>query len=63
MIRSVLAVATVTAIAIGMSAAKAQEDPIKAEPRLTKTTKSIPGDQIVLVQQAFPHIIDMRIYR
>ena len=41
MIRSVLAVATVTAIAIGMSAAIAQEDPIKARKALMKAN----GDQ------------------
>ena len=41
MIRSVLAVATVMAIAIGMSAAIAQEDPIKARKALMKAN----GDQ------------------
>jgi cytochrome c556 len=41
MIRSVLAIATVTAIAIGMSAAIAQEDPIKARKALMKAN----GDQ------------------
>ncbi len=41
MIRSVLAVATVAAIAIGVSAAIAQEDPIKARKALMKAN----GDQ------------------
>lgn len=41
MIRSVLTVATVTAIAIGVSAAIAQEDPIKARKALMKAN----GDQ------------------
>jgi hypothetical protein len=36
MIRSVLAVATITAITIGVSAAIAQEDPIKTRKALMK---------------------------
>ena len=41
MIRSVLAVASVTAIAIGMSVAIGQEDPIKARKAIMKAN----GDQ------------------
>jgi cytochrome c556 len=41
MIRSVLAVATVTAISIGVSVAIAQEDPIKARKAIMKAN----GDQ------------------